>query len=200
MVQPLDHIGHIEDDVGILERTLHEFHHRLLQAVVRLENARRIGIDDLEIVAVDDAQNPVARGLRLGGDDRKPFAHERVHERGFSHVGIADDVDETRFVHDSVRLAGKDRVYSRTNPCTPLFFSGGRTTAAKGRPAAGTPRTPKAEPAGADSASYALRAKHSSIGRCRHRVSGPVSVRVRHGPACAFRSTFRSVPASARCG
>ena len=36
----------------------------------------RVGIDDLEILARDDAHDAVACGLRLGGDDREFFAHE----------------------------------------------------------------------------------------------------------------------------
>lgn len=53
-VGPFDHVGHVQDDVGVLERPLHEAHHRFLKLIAGLqEPAYRI--DDLEIVSVDDA-------------------------------------------------------------------------------------------------------------------------------------------------
>ena len=93
-------VGDVEDHVGVDEGARDELHHRLLELVRRLEDARRVGVDDLEIVARDDAHDAVARGLRLGGDDRQPLAHEGVHERRLADVGVADDIYEARFVHD----------------------------------------------------------------------------------------------------
>ncbi len=98
-VAPLHRIRHVEDDVGILQRSGDELHHRLLQTVTGLEDTGRIGVDDLEIVAVHDSHDPVTRGLRLGGDDGQTLAHERIHKCRLSHIGIAYDIDETRLVH-----------------------------------------------------------------------------------------------------
>ena len=88
----------VEDHVGVGHGPGHELHHRLLQLVRGFQDARRVGVDDLEILPRDDAHDAVARGLRLGGDDRKPFADQCVHQRRFAHVGIADDIYEARFV------------------------------------------------------------------------------------------------------
>ena len=63
LVALLDHIGDIEDDVGIAYGGVHEFHHVLLQPVGRLEHARRVGIHNLVIVCVDDAHYPVPGSL-----------------------------------------------------------------------------------------------------------------------------------------
>ena len=65
----LDGVGNIQHHIGIADGTAHEVHHRLLQLVCGLQNTRRVGIDDLEIVAIDDTHNAVARGLRLRGYD-----------------------------------------------------------------------------------------------------------------------------------
>lgn len=95
----LDGVGDVENHVGVGDGPRDELHHRLLQLVGGFEDARRVGVDNLEIVARDDAQDAVARGLGLGGDNREALADERVHERRLSDVGISDDVDEARFVH-----------------------------------------------------------------------------------------------------
>ena len=89
----------VEDHVGVGQGARHELHHRLLQLVRGLQDAGRVGVDDLEILARDDAHDAVACGLRLGGDDREFFAHEGVHQRRFAHVGIADDIYEAGTVH-----------------------------------------------------------------------------------------------------
>ena len=98
-VVPLDGVGHVEQHVGVRQGAAHEIHHRLLQLVRGLQDAGRVGVDDLEILARDDAHDAVACGLRLGGDDREFFAHEGVHQRRFAHVGIADDIYEAGTVH-----------------------------------------------------------------------------------------------------
>ena len=92
-------VGDVEDDVGVGHGAGHEFHHRLLQFVTGFEDARRVGVDDLEIFAGDDAHDAVARGLRLGGDDRQFFADQSVHQCRFSDIGISDDIYKARFVH-----------------------------------------------------------------------------------------------------
>ena len=44
---------------------------------------------------VDDALNPVPRGLGLGGNDRELFAYERIEQRGLARVGAAENTNET---------------------------------------------------------------------------------------------------------
>ncbi len=93
------HIGYIKQDIGVHERRAGELQHLLLQAVVGLEHARGVGIDHLEVVAVDDTHDTMARGLRLGSDDRQTLTHERVHQRRFAHIGVSYDIYKTGFMH-----------------------------------------------------------------------------------------------------
>jgi hypothetical protein len=60
-------------------------------------NAGRIYEDDLGVVAIEDALNAVARGLRFRGNDGDFLADERVDEGGFAGIGAANDRDETGF-------------------------------------------------------------------------------------------------------
>ena len=61
----LDRVGNVEQHVGVLQRTAHETHHRLLELVVGFENTRRIRVNYLKIIAIDNTHNAVARSLRL---------------------------------------------------------------------------------------------------------------------------------------
>ena len=61
----LDGVGDVENNVGIIHGAVHEVHHRLLQLVGGFENTRRVGVDNLEVVAIDDSHDAVACGLRL---------------------------------------------------------------------------------------------------------------------------------------
>jgi len=56
--------------------------------ILRLEYAGCIRIHDLKIFAVNNAHDPVTRGLRLGRDDGKILAYELVHQRRLSNVGL----------------------------------------------------------------------------------------------------------------
>lgn len=76
-----DGVGDVEDDVGIRQGAVDEFHHRLLEFVGGFEDPRGIGVDDLEVVARYDTHDSVTGSLGLGGDDREPFADQGVHER-----------------------------------------------------------------------------------------------------------------------
>jgi hypothetical protein len=44
---------------------------------------------------VDDALNSVARGLGLGRNNRKLFAHKRIEQRGLACVRAAEDANKT---------------------------------------------------------------------------------------------------------
>ena len=79
-VGSFDDIGYVEQNVGIGEGRLREIEHRLLQLVVRRENTRRIGIDDLHIVGIYDTHDAVAGRLGFGGNDRNPLSDERIHQ------------------------------------------------------------------------------------------------------------------------
>jgi len=62
------------------------------------DNARGIGKDDLVVFAVEYALDAVARGLSFWGDGREWLADQGIDECGFADVGLADDVDKSRFV------------------------------------------------------------------------------------------------------
>lgn len=98
LVGLLHHVGDVEEHVGVLEGALGEGEHLFLKLVVGLEHAGGVAEDYLCVGFVDDAHDAVARGLGLEGGDADALAHEEVHERGFSHVGVSHDVDEARAV------------------------------------------------------------------------------------------------------
>ena len=68
------------EKVGILKCAAHESHHLLMKLVMGVDDARGVGIDNLEVVAIDDAHDAVARGLSLAGDDGELLADQGVHE------------------------------------------------------------------------------------------------------------------------
>ena len=52
---------------------------------------------NLEPLSVEDPCYSVSRGLGLGRDDGNLFTDERVEQRGFPHIGRADDGGKTGF-------------------------------------------------------------------------------------------------------
>ena len=92
-------VSDVEQHVGILQGRLREGEHRLLQLVVGLEHAGRVGEHNLHLGGVHDAHYPVARGLRLERGYGYAFAHELVHQRRLAHVGVAHYVYESCLVH-----------------------------------------------------------------------------------------------------
>lgn len=59
-------VVHIEDDVHIAGSVLRRAHHDAREGVALAVDARSIHKDDLPPLAVEDAEDAVARGLRLG--------------------------------------------------------------------------------------------------------------------------------------
>ena len=98
LVALLHRVGDVQDDVRVADGGVHEVQHALLEPVVGLQDAGRVGIDDLVVLPVDDAHDAVARGLRLGGHDGQLLPDERVHQGGLPDVRVADDVDESCLV------------------------------------------------------------------------------------------------------
>jgi hypothetical protein len=58
----------------------------------------------LKILAVHNAHNAVARGLRLGGNNAQTLAHQSIHERAFAHVGVAYNIYKTGFMHKKIQV------------------------------------------------------------------------------------------------
>ena len=64
-----------------------------------LEEAGRVGEDDLGIVGGVDADDAVAGGLGLGARDAELLADDAIEERGFAGVGFSDDGDDPGASH-----------------------------------------------------------------------------------------------------
>jgi len=72
-------------------------HHLAAEHILWLVNSRRIDEDDLRVVAIQNALNAVARGLRLWRNDCDFASHESIDESGLPGVRTPDDCDETGF-------------------------------------------------------------------------------------------------------
>ena len=92
------HLGDIQEDVRVHKGRTGELEHLTLELVVRREDTRGVGIDHLEILAVDDSHDTMAGSLRLRCDDRKTFADQGVHERGLANIGVTHNVDKSAFM------------------------------------------------------------------------------------------------------
>ena len=69
VLETFAHFGHQQKQVGILQGSTHKAHHLLMQFVGGVDDAGGIGVDNLEIIAVDYAHHTLARGLGLAGDN-----------------------------------------------------------------------------------------------------------------------------------
>ena len=79
-----------EHDVGVGKGLLRHVDHVLAQFVQRAVDAGRVEEEDLRVGLGDDAEDLVARGLRLGRDDGEFLPQQPVEQRGFARVGAAD--------------------------------------------------------------------------------------------------------------
>ena len=68
-------------------------HHRPVEPAPRREDAGRVDKDDLRRAFDRDAEQPAARRLRLGRDDRELVADEPVEQRRLAGIGRADQRD-----------------------------------------------------------------------------------------------------------
>ena len=93
-------LGDVEEHVGIDESRTGELEHLTLELVVRAEDTGCVGIDHLEVLAIDDAHDTMAGGLRFRGNDREAFADQGVHEGRFADIGIAHNIYKTAFMHE----------------------------------------------------------------------------------------------------
>ncbi len=79
-----------EHHVGVGNCLLGHTHHVLAQLVQRSVDAGGVEKEDLRVGHCDNAQNLVARRLRLGGDNGQFLPQQAVEQRGFAHIGAAD--------------------------------------------------------------------------------------------------------------
>ena len=109
-----------QDGVHLFQRALRRLHHVLAELVARLVDARRVEEHDLRIRLRENAEDAVARRLRLVAHDGDFLPDERVDERGFPHIRPPDDRHKTRFmftfchIHHSLGIPN----FSITNRCS----------------------------------------------------------------------------------
>ena len=70
LVDAFDHVGDVKEDVGVGEGGFAEVEHTLLEFVLRFEDARSVGENDLVVVGVYDTEDSVSCCLRLRSDNR----------------------------------------------------------------------------------------------------------------------------------
>ena len=72
-------VHHKEDEVGIDQGYVDELVHHFVHLVGGVfDDTRGVRKDDLEIVAVDDAEDAMTGGLRLRGDDGDLLSNELI--------------------------------------------------------------------------------------------------------------------------
>ncbi len=84
-----------EDRVDVVEALVDGALHAFRERVARALKTGKVGEHELVVVAVDDADDATAGGLRLVGDDRHLAPAERVDERGLPDVRPTHDRGET---------------------------------------------------------------------------------------------------------
>ncbi len=84
-------IGHQQQHVDSFQRRGHFLHHLPAQRGIRLVQTRRVNEDDLPLRLGHNSLNPVAGGLRLGGDDRDFLPYQTIHEGRLPRVRPSDD-------------------------------------------------------------------------------------------------------------
>ncbi len=82
----LGRVGDEQQQIAAFDRVVDLLHHALVERVGGLVDAGRVDENDLPggtaagAFEVDDAADPIARGLRFVGDDSELFAHQRVQQ------------------------------------------------------------------------------------------------------------------------
>ena len=79
-------VEHEQDGVDVVERAVDRALHALGEGVQRPLESGHVDEHELVVVAVGDAEDPPAGGLRLVGDDDHLGAAERVDERGLADI------------------------------------------------------------------------------------------------------------------
>ena len=95
LIRGLYRIRDIQDNVGVADGPVHEFHHVLLEPVVRLQDTGRVGVDYLPVLPVHYTHDTVSGSLRLGGDYGEFLSYQCVHEGGFPDIRVPYDINES---------------------------------------------------------------------------------------------------------
>jgi hypothetical protein len=69
-----------------------------MQFILGFKDPGSIGVNDLKILPVEHAQDPMAGRLCFRGNDRHIFPHQFIHQGRFTYVGFPDDIYESGFM------------------------------------------------------------------------------------------------------
>ena len=95
----VERVDEMNDDVGFVEGMLRRRAHRALQRVRRIQESGGIKHDHLHIVLGPNADDPVARGLRLWADDAQLLTDDAVEQGRLSGVRLAGDGEDSGTRH-----------------------------------------------------------------------------------------------------
>ena len=109
-------VEHEEHCIDLLEGRVDGALHVLCQGVARALEAGQIRQHQLVVVAVRDAEDSPAGGLRLVGRDCHLRACEGVHERRLAHVRPSRDGDEAGSQDSSSNVSGRSSSGVATAP------------------------------------------------------------------------------------
>ena len=94
-----------EDEVNLTNAVFDNIVHMSRQLGFRLVETRRVQKAKLGIPVGQHPEDAGTGGLGFGGNDRDFFAQQRVHQRRFPDIGLADDSDKPGFgssmIHES---------------------------------------------------------------------------------------------------
>jgi len=80
LINSLNYICHIKEHIRIIQCRFREIKHGLLQLIIRLQDSRRIGIDYLHIIGIDNSHDTMTCSLRLRCNNRQTLAHQPIHQ------------------------------------------------------------------------------------------------------------------------
>ncbi len=109
-------VEHEQHAVHVLEGRVHRALHVLGERIPRPLEPGQVGEHELPVGAVDDAEDPPPRRLRLVRDDGDLAAAERVDQRGLADVGTAGDRDEAAPHSSNVSGSSSAGVTVTTSP------------------------------------------------------------------------------------
>eukprot|EP00965_Chrysotila_dentata_P211204 6186339-Pleurochrysis_carterae.AAC.5 len=101
------HVHSQKHSICVGERAAHAGHHALVKLVLWYHYAWRVGVDDLEVFPVYNAENAMSGSLCLGCRDCQTLANQTVHQRRLADIGYTYYGNEARAVR--LRRCGRRR-------------------------------------------------------------------------------------------
>ena len=89
--QSLDAEGRTERNCRQWRLGVCRYRSQAYRPIHRAQHARRIEEDALEVLLRMDCDDPVPRGLRLGGDDGQLLLQDGIQERALARVGLSNN-------------------------------------------------------------------------------------------------------------